>query len=74
MPVKDRKHKNISFVIYITEVLKQTNSNIRLSSDAKNFLQNLIIKCIDFFAIYSNAIMDHNRYKTLSSKDIQKVL
>lgn len=57
--------------LYIDKIMKQIDSNITLSTDAKKYLQNILIECIEQFAKYSSDIMNNSRTKTLSSRDIQ---
>ncbi len=65
------KNKKPSFIIYITRLSKQLHPKLNLSADAKNYLQNIINSFLDDFMIYISTMMDHNRVKTLSSRDIQ---
>lgn len=62
---------NTSFTIYITRLLKEVNPKLSLSNDSKNYLQNILISFLDHFMIYISTMMDHNRVKTLSTRDIQ---
>ncbi len=60
-----------SLFLYMDKIMKKIKLDISLSTDAKNYLQNILIECIDQFADYTSNLMNNSRTKTLSSRDIQ---
>lgn len=70
------KYIEPSFAIYINRVLKNVHLDldVNLSRDARLYLQNLIVSFIDHFSMYASTMMEQNRVKTLSSRDIQNAI
>jgi len=78
MSKNPKKYIEPSFVIYINRVLENLEVHldlgVKLSNEAKRYLQNLIISFIDHFTIYASTMMDQNRVRTLSPRDIQNAI
>lgn len=69
-----KKYIEPSFVIYINRALKEVYPDMNLSTDAKRYLQKLIISFLEHFAIYASTMMDQHRSKTLSQRDVQSAI
>lgn len=69
-----KSNKKINFETYIYRVLKQVHPDFKISKESKEFVNDIILRFLNDFVPLSITMVEHNRQKTLSSRDIQSAV
>jgi len=70
--IMEKKFPNFS--IYIKKILTQVHPDLKLSKEVKIFMNDLLATFLNQFIHDTVILMDHNRSKTLSSRDVQSTV